>query len=281
MKQQNEIKIAEVYADPIILSQSKSTIANMQKDSMLLSLRLNSAIDKKLNNQSHSSAVGDLNFYHCSREQTLYLNGNVESLLLQIPIEKMNYFFDYAEDLNGTTLAHNQPFGQVIQSYMRGIIHELGNMEDDSLNKMINNFLHLLSIALDGKNQNKRIDCEAMRVVQLNKILEFIRLNLENPDLKPAYIAQKHNMSLRYLYNIFDHHQLTPSQYIQDERLNIIAQKLARGQKIKISEVAMRYGFSNFSHFSRTFKKKFGQTPRDYKVQQHEVSMGMEEAMYN
>lgn len=270
-KEQNDIKVAEVYSDPMVIKQSKSAIANLQKDTMLLSLRLNSSIDKRTNEQEQQEASdGDLTFYHCSKEQTLCLDGTVEALLIQIPIERLNYYFDQPEELNGVAIPHDDPFGKVIPGYMRGIVSEVGNMEPEPFNKMINNFLHLLSIALDGKNQTKRIDCEAMRKVQLNKILEYIRLNIDNPDLKPAFIAKKHNMSLRYLYNIFDHHHLTPSQYIQDERLNIIAQKLATSGRVKISEIAVKYGFSNFSHFSRTFKKKFGQTPRDYKVRESE-----------
>ena len=54
------------------------------------------------------------------------------------------------------------------------------------------------------------------------------------------------------------------TQYLKNYRLEVAAVRL-RGEKIKVSEIALSCGFPNLSYFSRAFLEKFGLTPSDYR----------------
>jgi len=56
---------------------------------------------------------------------------------------------------------------------------------------------------------------------------------------------------------------MTPKKYLHHLRLNAIRSELIRGEsdRIKISEVALKYGFFHSSHFGSEYKKMFGETP--------------------
>ncbi|HKJ42769.1 MAG TPA: AraC family transcriptional regulator, partial [Sunxiuqinia sp.] len=65
----------------------------------------------------------------------------------------------------------------------------------------------------------------------------------------------------------FDYYQTTPGKWLTDKRLKH-ASILLKTTKQSISEIAFNSGFENNSHFSRTFKQKFGQSPLQYRKNQ-------------
>lgn len=51
--------------------------------------------------------------------------------------------------------------------------------------------------------------------------------------------------------------------YVQEKRLEYAA-RLLEENDISISEAAIKSGYTNMSHFSKSFFKKYGVLPKDY-----------------
>ena len=56
---------------------------------------------------------------------------------------------------------------------------------------------------------------------------------------------------------------VTPNEYIIIYKLNKSVEMLKKGE-MNISEVSYSLGFSSPSHFSNTFKNRFGMSPKNY-----------------
>lgn len=84
-------------------------------------------------------------------------------------------------------------------------------------------------------------------------------------NLKLEEYAELCNRSLSTFKRDFQKiYKSTPGEWLHAQRLNHAHRLLKTGLK-SISEVTMESGFENVSHFSRSFKKRFGVNPSSYK----------------
>jgi AraC-like DNA-binding protein len=98
---------------------------------------------------------------------------------------------------------------------------------------------------------------------QVSRVCDYIRANLSR-DIGLAELADQSGLSPHYFSTLFKHALgVSPHHYVVQERVHEAQQLLATG-RMSIAEVAFKLGFSDQSHFSRTFRKMTGTTPKRY-----------------
>jgi AraC family transcriptional regulator len=102
---------------------------------------------------------------------------------------------------------------------------------------------------------------------QLATVLQFIHENMKG-DLSLADLAGAACLSASHFALSFKRSLgLSPHQYVIRERINRARQLLAEA-RLSITEVAHAVGFSNQSHFTETFRRVTGATPRQFQQAQ-------------
>lgn len=97
--------------------------------------------------------------------------------------------------------------------------------------------------------------------------VEYMMENYSDPELGIETIAGKMYVSSSYLRKAFQSlTERTVMGVLMDIRMNQAACRMIRGD-MRISDIAQDVGYRNPAHFSRTFKKHFGQTPVEYELQ--------------
>jgi AraC family transcriptional activator of tynA and feaB len=96
--------------------------------------------------------------------------------------------------------------------------------------------------------------------------MEIADRRLTDPDLTPAALARQLNVSVRTLHRAFATAGETVAAYIRRRRLEQARLELAAPapRRPGVPEVAARYQFADGSHFARTFKAQYGQTPGEF-----------------
>lgn len=94
------------------------------------------------------------------------------------------------------------------------------------------------------------------------RMMIYIRRQLVDPDLNIESLARAHHVSIRTVTRAFARHKKTPMAVIWQERLRASREALERGRVSSVSQAALDFGFSDFSHFSHAFRKAFGISPR-------------------
>jgi AraC family transcriptional regulator len=132
-------------------------------------------------------------------------------------------------------------------------------------------FLESIGIALAAhllthyanKRVAPRIPRASMPKYLLDRALEFIDENLGN-NLSLAEVSAIVEMSPYHFCRLFKRSTgLSPIQYVKRERIQT-ARRLLAEHRLSLVEVALQLGFSDQSHFTRTFRAEVGVTPSQY-----------------
>lgn len=127
--------------------------------------------------------------------------------------------------------------------------------------------IDMLCLTIECRNQrdNGALIRETLGTSLFNRISAYIRRNLTDHAMTPERAAADHRISVRYLHKIFQYHATTFGQVLQEERLQQAHLLILTGGQrsmINLGEVAYRCGFASQSHFSMSYKKRFGIPPR-------------------
>jgi len=98
----------------------------------------------------------------------------------------------------------------------------------------------------------------------LRKAIAIVEEHLDDPQFGVEKMADEMNMSRTNLHRkIKSITGFPPSELIRSIRLRKAARLIA-SKADTISQIALRVGFDDYSHFSKSFKKHFGVTPNQY-----------------
>jgi AraC family transcriptional regulator, positive regulator of tynA and feaB len=92
---------------------------------------------------------------------------------------------------------------------------------------------------------------------------------LSHPELSPQMLARELRVSVRTLQRAFAAEDQSVTAYVRARRLGEARKALTAptmsGEPVRISEVAAHWQFTDASHFSREFKRRYGITPREHR----------------
>jgi ligand-binding sensor domain-containing protein/DNA-binding response OmpR family regulator len=100
--------------------------------------------------------------------------------------------------------------------------------------------------------------------VFLSKAAEIIQSNIDNSEFSVEQFCEELGLSRSQLFRkfkvIIDE---TPAEFIKSQRL-LFARNLLKDSDLTINEICYSAGFSNPSYFITLFRKRFGETPKEF-----------------
>ena len=98
----------------------------------------------------------------------------------------------------------------------------------------------------------------------VNQLKEYINAHLDL-DLTRQELAEQVYLSESYVSHLFSKETGEPlADYITNRKIEL-AQNLLSTTSYPVSIIAVKAGYSNFSYFSKLFKKKTGLAPNEYR----------------
>ncbi|GAB7528335.1 helix-turn-helix domain-containing protein [Pseudomonas sp. 3A(2025)] len=185
--------------------------------------------------------------------------GGSENHLLRIPRELLSQRLPRVAESTAIVLNDRRPGVIPLREMLRQAANTPAILKDDGLgSRYAETLLDLLVISLelqDLKTTHVELDL-------YGRSMNYIRQHLTDSDLSIERLAQVHHVSTRTVTRAFARYQKTPVAEIWKERLNASRDAIERGRVKSISQAALDFGFSDFSHYSHAFKKAFGVTPQ-------------------
>lgn len=186
-----------------------------------------------------------------------------------IPRALLNLHLASARTAVGGLIPAASSFSPMLRSHMNALI-ELENDDIEFYSSTLNDTLcSLIAIALDHANRKLEANQQGANHLRYQAVIEYVRLNLSDPDLSPAKVAATCGISVRYLHKLFEPYGYTFGRWLLKQRLERCREQIAdpRFADKKLSLIPYDWGFNNLSHFIRTFRREYGLSPREYRKQ--------------
>ncbi|MCR4844988.1 MAG: response regulator [Bacteroidales bacterium] len=106
----------------------------------------------------------------------------------------------------------------------------------------------------------------------MDRVMEVVKRNLDNPEFSVEDLSREVGMSRVHMNRkLKEALGISPSSLIKSTRMKQAAYLLVH-EKVNISEIAYRVGFSTPSYFSNSFRSYFGMSPKEFEVKYADVT---------
>jgi AraC-like DNA-binding protein len=191
-----------------------------------------------------------------------------ELILLRIPAHALREHLPSPEQYCGRRLAAAAGTTSVAASLVAGLCHRSrGTLPAAVQQGLAHQLLEMLAVSYTLAFDMLGAPSSVVGG-RYAKARRFIEQHLRDPELGPQKIARSLNVSSRYLRMIFAGEKEAVSAYILRRRLEEVAHQLTdpRWRGRSICEIAFDWGFNSAPHFSRSFRERFGSSPREYRA---------------
>lgn len=192
------------------------------------------------------------------------LHSHVYKTTVLVPQCRMEDALPQTRSLVGKTIDWRSGLGAVTSAHITTLGTQAAHIHPLQAHPTAETTLALIATSLGSQ---ETLAGDATRAKFTKKIKSHIEQNLDDPDLDPETLAHRFGISIRYLHQLFAGEGRSVSRFIMDRRLERCRRDLmVAGPHRNITETAFAWGFNDGAHFSRAFKKRFGLSPRAYRL---------------
>ena len=264
----DKIRVSEVNADPQDVIRSRKQIAKSTESEFLLSLQLEDVGFVNQDGRMAELHPGDFALYDSTKPYRLHFDRPFRQIVLQIPYDSLAEQFVKPEIITARRVSSQTAIGALASQFIQSVAGRLDVLSIQERGVINQHIIELVALAMGSMSSLRELDGQSVaRTALLERLKQYIEINIRHPQLNPALVAKHHHISERYQRMLFASTGTTVSRYILDKRLALCREAL-ENESLKdysITQIAFSYGFNDAAHFSRKFKERYGAPPKEYR----------------
>jgi AraC family transcriptional activator of tynA and feaB len=237
-------------------------------DSFLASIKLQGTGTACQDGREAILGPGDIVLYDTARPFTLDYPNSYRDITLKIPRKLLSSRLAASENLTARSLSGATSMGRLAGSLLREC-DSLGADCDSSVRaRLSTSLLDVLTLAFESELLGKNLR-ETRHDAMVDRIKNWMSERLGEAALDTDAIANANAVSPRTLQRLFAAQGDTAMRWLWNQRLQASYRVLAERRVDQVTQAALECGFTDFSHFSRAFKRTFGILPHQVLEQRH------------
>ena len=169
----------------------------------------------------------------------------------------------HPEEMAGVHIRRSHPGMALLMGYVRSIYETADKLTPELRHR---SGLHVVDIiaSIVGATRDGAAQAEAggIRSARLRQVLDWIATKACHSDFSVETVAEELAVTSRTVQLMLEETGSTFSEHVAEQRLRCAWRLLADPKSDrKIAEIAFEVGFNDLSHFYRTFRRRFGDTP--------------------
>ncbi len=262
----SHLNISRVQGSQQLVSRLPADIARNTETYFLLSLQVSNSSQVTQSERCAALLPNDFTLYSTSEPYDIVCQNNVDQLVIQLPYQQLISRIPNAEMLTGLRVDGQQGLGGMVSRQIRECTEAIGDQSQVVQQHMQSTLIDLVATGLSTLTDT-HVEIAKPEQLKLMQAKNIIHDHLTDFQLDRNFVAAAMGMSTRNLARIFKSSDLSITGYIRQCRLEAIATDLANPSLAEqsISTIACACGITNFQHFSKMFKDKFGASPSDYR----------------
>jgi AraC family transcriptional regulator, positive regulator of tynA and feaB len=168
----------------------------------------------------------------------------------------------------GIRVSGSDALGEVTIGFLKSVATRMGGLPPQAMEPLAGDLVNLAALSLGATEETRMGQRVSARRGLHAAVVRFIEANLADPLLSVPTVAAHFGISIRYLHRVFEGRDKSFGQLVLERRLLRCAGDLGASGGSRISDVALRWGFSDISHFNRSFRQRFGLSPREYRCRE-------------
>jgi AraC-like DNA-binding protein len=187
-------------------------------------------------------------------------------LTLKMPRMKLGALLPHASRFAGARLDKDPVARRLLSGYVAGTsgIDVSGNGHVARLYE--DHIVELVALALGTEGEMRLVaEQRGAQAVRRAAVVREIEASANDPALNATTVAFRLGITVRYVHHLLEPTGRTFSEHALDSRLATAVAQLRdpRQAQRKIADIAFGVGFRDLSYFNRTFRRRYGVTPRD------------------
>jgi len=264
------VRLSFVSSDPQHVYRRRRDISRDTDEFFLLSIQMRGVGRIHQHQREAVLAPGRFALYASTDPYELIFDAPFDQLVIQVPKQAILERVPIADMLTGIPIGGQTDSGSLIADCLVTIARQADRVGPEGQSHMAAAVVELLCSGLAEVTGQTLANLGRQDRLTMLRIESFIASNLKNPDLTRTDVAAGMNMSVRRINELLAKRETSITRRIHDARLEHIRRELSdpASRHAPIGTIAMKWGFKNLQHFSRSFRKKYGAPPRSYRALQ-------------
>jgi AraC-like DNA-binding protein/mannose-6-phosphate isomerase-like protein (cupin superfamily) len=262
----NALRLSSIRSNAITIERSPNEPAQNGHDAYFAVLLLSGSYTLEQTGRNVVLQPGDMTLYDATLPHRIFCPASFTKLIVSIPRPLLRERAPSVEHCTVLRIPGREGIGAIAGDFMRSCARHADALPPRDFSALSEHGAGLLTLAF-ASLRPAAVTMSPSRSLLLLRIKDFVERNLRDPGLNTAMVASGVRLSPRYINDIFKDEETSLMRHVWSRRLENCRTDLLSHSRTSqsISDIALRWRFNDFSHFSRAFKQSFGHSPRDYR----------------